>query len=393
VKGKAMTHVDRSETVELLKSLVRINSVNSTLVEGAPGEAEIAEHIAGFMQSMGLQTRLEEVEPGRQNVVGVLKGAGGGPTLMLNGHMDTVGIDYMEIDPLDPIVKNGRLYGRGANDMKGGLAAILAATKALVDSGVKIRGDLIVAGVCDEEYASIGTERLMEEVRPDAAVIGEPTGLQILVAHKGFAWVDVETRGVAAHGSRPEIGVDAIAKMGKVLVEIERLQEEVLPRKRHRLVGSPSVHASTIHGGRELSTYPDHCKLQVERRLIPGEEQRDVDAEMEALLASLSKADPKFDGSYRITFIRGPMEVSPDEEICRVLNRSALDVTGKEPSFVGGSGWMDTEIIWKRGTPAVAFGPRGAGSHAAVEYVELDSVIDASEILELTAIRFCGTSA
>lgn len=393
VMGKAETHVDESETVELLKRLVRINSVNPTLVEGAPGETEIAECITDFMRGIGLETRVEEVEQGRPNVVGVLKGLGGGSTMMLNGHMDTVGIDYMEIDPLDPVVKEGKLYGRGSNDMKGGLAAILAAAKALVDSGVELRGDLVVAAVCDEEYASIGTERLVEEVRVDAAVVGEPTWLQVLVAHKGFAWIDVETRGVAAHGSRPEVGVDAIAKMGKVLVEVERLQEEVLTRKKHRLVGSPSIHASTIQGGRELSTYPDHCKLQVERRMIPGEEQGDVDAEMKALLASLSKADPKFDGSYRITFVRGPMEVSPDEEICRILHRSTLEVTGAEPSFVGGSGWMDTEIIWKRGTPAAAFGPRGAGSHAAVEYVELDSVIDAARVFELAVVRFCGTAA
>ena len=387
--GKAKNHVDGSEIVELLKRLVRINSVNPSLVEGAPGEAEIAECIADFMQGIGLQTSVEEVEPGRPNVVGVLKGVGGGSTLMLNGHMDTVGIDYMEIDPLDPVVKEGKLYGRGSNDMKGGLAAILSAAKALVDSGVELQGDLIVAAVCDEEYASIGTERLVDKVKAEAAVIGEPTGLQVLVAHKGFAWIDVETRGVAAHGSRPEIGVDAIAKMGKVLVGIERLQEDVFKRKKHRLVGSPSIHASTIQGGRELSTYPDRCKLQVERRMIPGEEQRDVDAEMKALLASLSKADPKFDSGYRITFVRGPMEVSPDEEICRILRRSMLEITGTEPSFVGGSGWMDTEIIWKRGTPAVAFGPRGAGSHSAVEYVELDSVINAARILELTAVRFC----
>lgn len=391
--GKFQTSVERSETEELLKSLVRINSVNSTLVEGAPGEAEIAEYIASYMRDIGLETEVEEVSSGRPNVIGILKGVGGGPTLLLNGHMDTVGIDYMEIDPLDPIVKNGKLYGRGANDMKGGLAAILAATKSLVDSGIEIKGDLIVAGVCDEEYGSIGTERLMEEVSVDAAVIGEPTGLQILIAHKGFAWIDVETRGITAHGSRPEIGVDAIAKMGKVLVEIERLQEEILPQKRHELVGSPSIHASTIQGGRELSTYPDQCKLQIERRMIPSEDTGVIDAEMEVLLATISESDPKFDGGYRITFIRGPMEVSRDEKICQVLKRCSLDVTGKEPSFVGGSGWLDTEVIWNRGIPAVAFGPLGEGSHAAVEYVELASVIDVSEILKQTAIRFCGISA
>ncbi len=389
----ANTHVDRRETVELLKRLVRINSVNPSLVEGAPGEAKIAEFVAEYMREIGLETRMEEVEEGRVNTVGFLKGCGGVPALMLNGHLDTVGIDYMEIDPLDPVVKDGRLYGRGSNDMKGGLAAILSATKALVDSGVELKGDLVVAGVCDEEYASIGTERLMDEVTVDAAVVGEPTGLRVVVAHKGFAWIDVETRGVAAHGSKPDVGVDAIAKMGRVLVGIERLQDDVLRSKIHALVGSPSIHASTIQGGRELSTYPDHCKLQVERRMIPGEEPDDVDAEMKSLIDSISAKDPKFEGSHRITFVRGPMEVSPEEEISQILYRSTLDVTGSAPEFVGEGGWLDTEIIWRRGTPAVAFGPRGAGSHSSVEFVELDSVVEAAKILELATVRFCGTDS
>ncbi|MDP7444004.1 MAG: M20/M25/M40 family metallo-hydrolase, partial [Candidatus Bathyarchaeota archaeon] len=163
-----------------------------------------------------METHITEIKPGRVNAVGVLKAEGEGPVLMLNGHTDTVGIEYMEIDPLDPVIKEGRLYGRGTNDMKGGLAAILTATKALVNSGKEFRGDLIVAAVCDEEFASIGTEALMKEVDIDAVIVCEPTEFQILVAHKGFAWIDIETRGVAAHGSAWQIGVDAIAKMGKV---------------------------------------------------------------------------------------------------------------------------------------------------------------------------------
>jgi acetylornithine deacetylase len=384
------SRVGASETVELLKDLVRINSVNPSLVPGASGEAEITEHIGEFLRAIGLETRVEEVEPGRPNAVGVLKGTGGGRTLMLNGHTDTVGIDYMEIDPLDPAVKDGRMYGRGTIDMKGGLTAILAATKAVVDSGEALRGDLVVAAVCDEEYASIGTERVVEEMRADAAIVGEPTELQILVAHKGFAWVDIETHGVAAHGSRWQTGVDAIAKMGRVQVGLERFQDEVLMKRRHMLVGPPSVHSSIIHGGRELSTYPDLCKLQVERRLIPGEVKDDVSAELDGLLDSISEEDPKFDGSYEITFFRGPMEVSPDEEICRILGDCSVEVTGDRPHFVGGSGWLDTQIIWERGTPAVAFGPTGSGAHAAVEYVEVDSVISSARILERAIHRFCG---
>lgn len=379
-----------SETISLLKDLVRINSVNPTLVPGAPGEAEIAEYVVDYLGSAGLATRIDEIEPGRVNAVGVLEGSGGGPTLMLNGHVDTVGIDYMEINPLDPVVKEGRMYGRGTNDMKGGLAAIMSAAKAVANSGVELKGDLVVAAVCDEEYASIGTERVVEQVRADAAVVGEPTEFQILVAHKGFAWVDIETRGVAAHGSAWQTGVDAIAKMGKVQVGLERLQEEALMKKSHRLVGPPSVHSSIIGGGRELSTYPDRCKLQIERRLIPGETREDVDAELRGLLDSIGDIDPKFEGDYEITFFRGPMEVSPEEEICRTISECSEAVRGEKPHFVGGSGWMDTQIIWGEGTPAVAFGPVGSGSHAAVEYVEVDSVIDAAKIFERVIHGFCG---
>jgi acetylornithine deacetylase len=382
------THVDAGELVKLLEDMVRINSVNPSLVAGAPGEAEIAEYVAERMGSLGLEARVFEVEPGRANAVGVLKGSGGGKTLLLNGHLDTVGIDYMTIDPLDPVLKDGKVYGRGTFDMKGGLAASLAAVKAIVDSGLQLKGNIIVAGVCDEEYASIGTERLMEDTRADAAIIGEPTWLHVQVAHKGFAWIDVETRGVAAHGSAWQHGVDAIAKMGSVLTGIEGLQERLFETE-HPLMGPPSIHASIIAGGRELSTYPDHCKLQVERRMIPGEDGGKVDNEMKGLLESIAAEDTKFQASHRITFLRGPMEVSPSEEICQILHKATAEVTGTEPEFIGGSGWMDTEIIYGKGIPAVAFGPKGDGAHAAVEYVDIESVVQAAKVQELVIRRFC----
>jgi acetylornithine deacetylase len=384
------SQVDATETLRILRNLVKINSVNPSLVPGAPGEAEIAEYIGNYMRSLGLVTRIEEVKPGRVNAVGTIKGTGEGPSLMLNGHTDTVGFDYMEIDPLDPVVKEGKMYGRGTNDMKSGLAAILSTTKAVINSGVRLKGDLVVAAVCDEEYASIGTERLVENVYVDAAIVCEPTELQILVAHKGFAWIDIETWGVAAHGSAWQIGVDAIAKMGKVQVGLENLQEESLMKRSHRLVGPPSVHSAIIEGGRELSTYPDRCKLQVERRLIPGETKSDVEVELDNLLSSIGDIDPKFEGGYEITFFRGPLEVATDTEICRVLIESSKEVRGETPHFIGGSGWMDTQVIAKTGAPAVAFGPVGSGAHAAVEYVEVDSVVDTAKVLENVVHRFCG---
>ena len=381
--------IETQALTELLKDLVKIDSVNPSLVPGAAGEAEIATYIKNWMESIGLETELVEVEPGRPNIIGTLRGFGGGKSLMLNGHTDTVGVDYMTIDPFDAVVKEGKLYGRGSIDMKGGLASSMAAVKAIVDSGDQLKGDVIIAGVCDEEFTSIGTEHLMKDTRVDAAIIGEPTFFNVQVAHKGFAWIDVNTHGFAAHGSMYKLGVDAIAKMGYVLVGIEGIQKR-LEETEHPLVGPGSVHASIISGGSELSTYPDKCKLEVERRLIPGETRKDVENELQNLIKKLKEGDSKFDADYMITFFREPMEISPEEEICQLLKQETLDVTGKTPEWVGGSGWMDTQIIHSKGIPAVAFGPSGYGLHAAEEWVDLESVYDAARVQENVIRRFCA---
>jgi len=383
------SNVDESALLSTLKEMVRIDSVNPSLVPGAAGEAEMAEYCAEYMRNLGLEASVYEVEPGRPNAVGVLKGGGGGRTLLLNGHTDTVGVEYMTIDPFNPELREGRLYGRGAYDMKGGLAASMAALKAVVDSGTVLQGDLILAAVCDEEYASIGTERLMEDTTADAAIIGEFTGGNIQVAHKGFAWIDIETQGVAAHGSRYWEGVDAISKMGKVLAAIDALGESLL-QVEHPLVGPASVHASIIEGGRELSTYPDHCKLQVERRLIPGETRATVKAELDGLMEAICADDPKFQAEHSITFYRGPMEISRDEEICRVIHEGTVEVTGEDPTYVGGTGWMDSEIIWNRGIPVVCHGPNGGGAHAKSEWVEMESVVNVAKVHEYAIRAFCG---
>jgi len=382
-------NIDREALTQTLKDMVAIDSVNPSLVEGAAGETEIADYLEQWMNAHGLDTQRYDVQPGRPNVVGTLHGTGGGSTLLLNGHMDTVGVDYMTIDPFNPVIKDGRLYGRGSFDMKGGLAAGMAAVKAIIDEGAALRGDVILAAVCDEEYASIGTERLMMDTAADAAIVGEFTGGSIQVAHKGFAWVDVETCGVAAHGSLHRVGVDAIAKMGHVLVGLEALGRQ-LEETEHPLVGPGSLHASTITGGSELSTYPASCRLQLERRLIPGEDRGDVDAEMKALIRSLANADPQFKADYKITFYRAPMEISPDEEICRVLMEGTGKLLGRTPRFVGGTGWMDTQIIYSKGIPAVAHGPNGYGAHAEMEWVDLQSVYETAQVQWYAIKEFCG---
>jgi acetylornithine deacetylase len=383
------SRLDEKAATELLKALVKIDSVNPSLVPGAKGEEEIAEYVAGWLKGLGLKAKVDKIEAKRFNAVGTLKGVGGGRSLMLNGHIDTVGYDYMTIDPLKPVIKDGRMYGRGTFDMKGGLVASLAALKAVVDSGTQLRGDVVVAAVCDEEFASIGTERVMEKTRVDAAIVGEPSALQIERCHKGFAWIDVETKGLAAHGSMWGTGVDAISKMGKVLTCLDEVGAKLQKRK-HPLVGPASVHAGTIKGGLELSTYPDKCLLQIERRMIPGEEKKDVEAEMEALLRGIADSDPKFKASYEVTFYRGSMDVPETAEICQIIVACSKEAIGLTPTFIGGSGWLDTQIIYGKGIPAVAYGPSGDGAHAAVEWVDLESVMEAAKVQELVLRRFCG---
>ena len=383
------SNVDEKAATELLKELVKIDSVNPSLVPGAKGEEEIAEYVAQWLKALGLKAKVEMIEKTRCNALGTLKGAGEGRRLMLNGHIDTVGYDYMTISPLKPVVKDGRMYGRGTFDMKGGLVASLAALKAIVDSSTQLKGDVVVAAVCDEEYASIGTENVMEKVRVDAAIVGEPSALQIERCHKGFAWIDVETKGLAAHGSMWQVGVDAITEMGKVLTGLEALSAKLQKRK-HPLVGPASIHAGIIKGGLELSTYPDKCFLQIERRLIPGEEKKDVEEEMEKLLKAIAEKDSKFSASYEITFYRSSMDVPETSDICQTLVACSKEAIELTPAFTGGSGWLDTQIIWGKGIPAVAYGPAGEGAHAAVEWVDLDTVMDAARVQELVLRRFCG---
>jgi acetylornithine deacetylase len=229
----------------------------------------------------------------------------------------------------------------------------------------------------------------MEDTVVDGAIIGESSDLNILRSHKGFAWIDIGTRGLAAHGSSWETGVDAITKMGKVLKGLQDIGER-LSVKRHPLVGPASVHASTIKGGLELSTYPDSCLLQVERRTIPGEKKEDVRKEIEDLLNTIAKDDKEFKAFYDITFYRDPMDVPENCELLQTLFNASMDAIDYKPLFIGGSGWLDTQIIWEKGIPVVSYGPTGEGDHSAVEWVSIDSMIKAAKVQELTIRRYCG---
>jgi acetylornithine deacetylase len=364
-----------SNVIELTAELVRIDSVNPDLVPGGAGEGEIARFVADWLDGAGLQVETKEIAPGRFNVVGIARGSGDGRSLLLNAHMDTVGVGGME-DPFEPRTDGGRLYGRGAYDMKASLAAIMLTGAQAARN--RLRGDVIVTAVCDEEVGSIGSEAVAGSYEADAAIVAEPTEERLAVAHRGFAWIEFETLGRAAHGSRPDLGEDAIVRMGHVLVRLEALDRALRERAPHRLLGTSSAHASTIDGGIELSTYPDRCLLRAERRTLPGETQEHVEVEARGLLGEL-------DGSAHVTFFREPFEVHEDAEIVALVSGHAHG-----PEIIGVPYWADSALFAAAGIPTVVFGPRGDGAHAAVEWVETASAERCAEVYWGVAAEFCA---
>jgi len=357
---------------ELVEQLVRIDSVNPDLIPGARGEREIAAFVAGWAREQRLDVEL--VGPAdRPSVIAIARGTGGGRSLLLNGHLDTVGVAGMEA-PHEPRLEDGRLYGRGTYDMKGGVAAILDAAARARER--QLRGDIVVTAVADEEVASLGTLAVLERVRADAAIVVEPTELRLAVAHKGFAGFEIETEGVAAHGSRPELGVDAIAKMGPILVALKELDEQLRDGARHPLLGPGSLHASLIEGGQEFSSYPARCLLTGERRTLPGETAEQLERELRGVAG---------DAQLRMLVAREPFEIDPDHEFVRLVRRYA-----GEPEPVGVSFWADSSLITAAGTPTVLYGPLGAGAHAVEEWVDVASIEKTRDVVLAAASEWCA---
>jgi acetylornithine deacetylase len=383
-----MLTIDAGYTTRTLQDLVRINSVNPRLDPSAAGEAAIAAYVADALGKLGLEVSRHEPEPGRISVVGRLRGSRPGKSLMLNAHADTVDVAGMD-DPFSGDIRDGRLYGRGAFDMKGGLAAMMAAVKALADAGRPHAGEILLAAVADEEYASLGTQDLVARYHPDAAIVTEPTALDICLAHKGFAWFDVTSRGRAAHGSRFDLGIDANMMMGRVLADLDALEADLRARPPHPLVGPPSLHAATLSGGSGLSTYAASCRLQIERRTIPGERAERVIEEIASILHRQMARDLAFEAEIAVVLVRDPFEVAPDAPIVRALTEASTAVLGRTPAYVGQTPWMDAALLSAAGTETVVMGATGAGAHAKEEWVELASVHQLAQCLAEAALRYC----
>ena len=374
------------DAVDLTRQLTRIDSRNPELVAGAPGERAVAEHFAGVLRGWGFRVELQEAAPGRPNVIARI-GKAGGRSIVLNGHLDVVGTDGMIHAPFAAEERNGRIYGRGSADMKAGIAAM---SVAAAQTGADANAEIIIAAVIDEEYGSLGTRDLLARgFRADAAIITEPTRLAIMPAHRGFAWMEVTVHGRAAHGSRWEIGVDAIRHTGLLLAELDLLEANVLPLKQHPLLGRGSVHASLIEGGTGMSTYPDRCVLKLERRTLPGESLEDAVAELNAACDRVRARQPAFRADVRAMLGQPASDVSTSSPVVRALG-AAVQSAGSAVRIEGMSAWTDAALFNEAGIPAICFGPGDiALAHAAEEFVEISEIERATEILA----RFIGSWA
>ena len=388
-----MSDARAANVTEMLSALVACDSTNPSLVSGGAGESAAARLVAEQLRRAGLEVSLWEQAPGRLGVLGELKGSGGGRPLLLCCHLDVVG---SEAAGFEPLLRDGRLHGRGALDMKGGLVAALLAAGELA-GGTPMQGDLLVAGVIDEEWQSAGALDLVARLeRAGRTVVGailpEPTGLDVIVEHGGFAWWELISGGAEAAGDDPQHGVDAIALAGRALTGILELDAQ-LERGPAKPYGRPCIHAGTVTGGQQLSAYPRACTVGIERCTVPGETTAEAHAQLEEMLGRCATADPRVRYELRTIVERDAIVLDRDEPIVRELAEAARARLGERSRVRGDMGWLDSGILTEAGIPCVAFGPSGGGEHTDHEWVEVSSVLDCAAVIADAARSFCGVAA
>jgi acetylornithine deacetylase len=372
------------DPIEMTRALVAIPSVNPDLggPEGTENEERVARLCARWLQAWGCPVEVTEVAPGRPNVVARLRGRRHGPTLLLNGHTDTVGVDGMTIPPFDPQLRDGKLLGRGSCDMKSGVATILAVARHFAGLEGDFPGELVIALTPDEEYGSIGMDALLDQgLSADAAIVTEPTSLAIMPANRGFLVIRVLVRGVMAHGSRPDLGRDAIRGAGRILDALDFFEEEAARDPSHPLLGSSTIHAGTIRGGTAVSVYPDRCELTLEARTLPGQGADSVMRRFGLVLDEARRRDPELDVEVEEVLFRPGTELEADAPLVLALSE-ALRGEGEEVRIEGMSAWVEAALLNEAGIPALCFGPGAIGkAHTVDEFVPVDEIERAARVL------------
>lgn len=375
------------DAVALTRALVQIDSRNPTLSADGPGERDVAVALGRALEKWGFSVQLQDSGSNRPNLIARI-GPADTPAIMFAGHLDTVGVEGMTHDPFSADIANGKLYGRGSCDMKSGVAAMCsAAFAAYQHAGKNAKRQILIAAVTDEEYESLGMRAMLDSgVTAEFAILTEPTRLAICPAHRGFVWSEIEFTGRAAHGSRWDIGIDAIRHAGLVLAEMDELDAVGLQDTKHPLLGRGSIHASTIVGGIGMSTYPDKCILRVERRTIPGESEEKSLSELDAICERVRARRPELNAAVRLIAAQEPSDVAVDAPVVRALV-NALESESLAAPIEGLSAWTDAALLNAAGIPAVCFGPGDiALAHAAEEFVPVDEIEKAERVL--TRIAF-----
>jgi acetylornithine deacetylase len=369
------------DPLALTRALVAEDSRNPSLVPDAPGEGACAHRLAEILEGWGFRVTEQEVAPGRWNVVARIGPAGRTP-LVLNGHLDVVGVEGMTHPPFAPEERDGRLYGRGSADMKGGVAAMCVAAARAAARGA-LASEVLVAAVCDEEFASIGTAALLAAgVEAAGAVVTEPTRLAVVPVHKGFAGIEVTLTGRAAHGSRYDLGRDANRDAAALLMAVDRFEREQLAMRTHPRLGRASIHAGMVTGGTGWSTYAAQCVVRLERRTLPGEDTAQALAEIEALCAHVAAERPGMAATARVVFAQPPLALPEEAPLVGALQRAGV-AAGETLALDGLSCWTDAALFQGAGIPAVCFGPGDIGvAHAATEWLPVDELHRATAVLE-----------
>jgi acetylornithine deacetylase len=379
----------QEDAVALTRALVKIDSRNPTLSADGPGERDAALALGKILEDWGFSVSISDSSPGRPNLVARL-GPADSPAMMLAGHLDTVGVEGMTHDPFSADMNGGRIYGRGSCDMKSGVAAMcVGALRAYRLAGNSPKRQIVIAAVADEEYESLGMRALLDSgIRAECAVLTEPTKLAICPAHRGFVWIEIAFTGRAAHGSRYDVGIDAIRHAGLLLAELDALEAGPLHTRSHTLLGRPSLHASTIVGGIGMSTYPDRCILRIERRTIPGESEQTAVDEVTSALERVRARRPQIEASVKLIAAQQPSDVAPDALVVRMLE-TALKAEAMPAKIEGLSAWTDAALLNAAGISAVCFGPGDiALAHAAEEFVPVDEIEKATMVLQRVAFEW-----